>query len=196
MEQDDIKSENDSVAEIGIYELIGYATAVKRYQKMSLERKEFFKSLYQMASPFITGVDYDEGHMFVLGRRTESIALQIIDEKRLYDARLGKERRKTEMFERAMSYLDEMEREVIRIRYQAKKDETTITLAEFYRLVARSEKKLIKNLTNESQKRLNEMRKTLLQESSLNKAPIKVCREKIRITEPYNERSTPKSVEA
>jgi hypothetical protein len=188
VEIEDFKSDYDSVAEIGLYELRNYAIAVKNYEKMSLERKELFKSLYGKVSPSLTGVDYDEGCMFVLAQRTESIALRIIDEKRLYDAKMAKEKRKAEMFEAAMKHLSEMEREVIRIRYHAKRDETNTSLVNFYSLINRAERKLIKVLTNECQKRLDEIRKALFEEILEDKKCRKVETEKIRIREPCDER--------
>lgn len=145
-------------ADIGIYELYGYATAQKNVDRLIANQEEYYESLYEKVVPTHIGFDRDLGRMFTKGINTMDMALEIIDEKETYQRIIQKHKRKAEMFRQGMAALDPEEREVILIRYLGKRDETVLTSREFYDLLYIAEIKLVKWLTTERQRQLNKQR--------------------------------------
>jgi hypothetical protein len=152
--------------EIGLYELGTYIRAHKVYEKLKAEQNDVFEALYDSASPSITGIDYDVGRMFIGGTHTEVIALKIIDAKEAYLLKMGKEKRKANMFKRAMSTLSDEEQKTILIRYQGERDESKGSANIFFQTLYVAEDKLIQHLSSERKKQMTQRR---LELSEVNK---------------------------
>jgi hypothetical protein len=144
--------------EIGLYELVGYAKAKSRYKQLIRDYDKTIEFIYtRNIAPGTVGIDYMLGNMHITGLSAEAQALKIIDEKEVHQAKIIKERRKMDMFKRAMMKLDELEQAVIRTAYQGKGDRTDLSHETFYEILRVAEEKLINYLQQDRQSQFDEI---------------------------------------
>jgi hypothetical protein len=132
------------VSELNRYALSKYAAAEKQYWTLITERDEVIESLYEDAVPSVMAIDPEEGRMYRTGFSTEDMAILIISEKDLYEARISKEERKAVMFNEAMKLLSEEEREAVKVRYQGEQELLNLPLLAFRKALVSGERKLMK----------------------------------------------------
>lgn len=131
----------DSIYSIGHYELNSYAFAYDILPRLKAEKEAVIESLYDSCTASTVQVS-ETGMLVSISVNVENKAIEIIETKELYEAKIKRYEGKAKLFEQAMDTLTDRELDVIRVYYLDHVNDLRLSDGYFHQVLREAEQKL------------------------------------------------------